>query len=63
MQEKVVKRRSPFDCARDNGIRARVRGEPESACPYKDIRTDGGQVTFSRAYRRAWLKGYRSVQS
>jgi hypothetical protein len=26
--------------------------------PYPDLRTDNGSVTFSRAYRRAWLRGY-----
>jgi hypothetical protein len=26
--------------------------------PYPDYRTVGGQVTFSRAFRRAWQEGH-----
>ena len=52
-----------LQAAFDKGIAAAARGEPESACPYRDERTDRGGVTFSRAFRRAWLHGYRCVRS
>ena len=29
-----------------------------SDCPYKDKRGDNGRITFSRAFRKAWLAGY-----
>lgn len=32
-------------------------------CPYPDYRTDGGQVTFSRAYRRMWAKGLQAYRN
>lgn len=40
------------------GHDAAVAGMSRDACPYKDHRTTRGAVTFSRAYRKAWLKGF-----
>lgn len=40
------------------GWMAAMSGIKREANPYPDYRTGGGQVTFSRAYRRHWFKGY-----
>lgn len=34
-------------------------GTPVSECPYKDRRTGGGQVTFSRGLIKAWKAGHK----
>lgn len=39
------------------GARAAVGGGQESACPYKP----DPLKTWARAYRTAWLRGFRSV--
>lgn len=43
-------------CAR--GYEAGLAGEPETQCPYHDVRTPGGHTTFSRAFRNAWIDGW-----
>jgi hypothetical protein len=44
-----------------NGKRAAEQGLPRSGCPYKDRRTMyHNSVTFSTAWRKAWLAGYDS---
>jgi hypothetical protein len=49
-----------FATAKEKGILAAWAGEPETACPYSDKRTPThNHVTFSRAFRRAWLDGHR----
>jgi ribosome modulation factor len=48
-----------FEVAEQKGNAAFAAGLAESACPYHDHRTIRGGVTFARAYRRAWIKGYR----
>lgn len=53
-------RRDPTDAAERKGREAARAGLPESACPYKDKRKDDGRLTFSRAWRNAWLRGYRA---
>lgn len=57
--------RRHFAGAWRKGYRAYLEGRPESACPYDDIM--GGRhmnvVTASRAYRRAWLEGWRRAWS
>lgn len=40
------------------GWRAAHRYVLRSDCPYDDKRTWDGKITFSRAYRRQWFKGY-----
>lgn len=55
--------RPPFDAAYDKGAIAAAAGDAESDCPYQDKRTDRGSVTFSRAWRKAWLKGFRGVHA
>ena len=50
--------------AKRKGREAREAGLPESACPYGDKRggRHGHMITFSRAFIRAWLEGYRGVE-
>lgn len=38
---------------------AAAAGQLMTDCPYKDTRTANGRITFSRAYRRAWERGYQ----
>jgi len=51
--------RNPTDAATKKGREAALAGLGENACPYKDKRQDSGRLTFSRAWRNAWLDGYR----
>lgn len=48
-----------LDRTEARGRADRLAGVAEEACPYRDLRTSRGAVTFSRAYRRAWLRGWR----
>ena len=43
------------------GYDARFDGTRSSANPYPDRRTDRGAVTWSRAFRRAWLAGWQAA--
>lgn len=45
--------------AERKGWDAAQAGQPLTDCPYRDVRTRSGYVTFSRAYMKAWLKGWR----
>ena len=40
------------------GWRAWVDGHGLGDCPYRDRRKANGKVTFSRAFRNAWHKGW-----
>jgi len=40
------------------GLRARMDGEPKSACPYEDKRKPSGRLSWSRAFIRAWNDGW-----
>lgn len=44
--------------AQNKGMAAGLAGKPTTACPYGDVRTNRGHVTWSRAFRRAWLQGW-----
>jgi ribosome modulation factor len=57
------KKQSPFDAAERKGKEAANAGLTRDACPYRDRRTYKGTVTFSRAFRRAWMKGWKSAQN
>ena len=48
---------SPFYGAYRKGFLAGLSGDDR--CPYPDVRTWRGAVTWSRAYRRAWYDGHR----
>jgi hypothetical protein len=41
------------------GRRARRDDDPIDACPYRDIRNARGTLTWSRAFERAWVDGWR----
>lgn len=49
-----------LDGAYRRGMEAAREGRPRVP-PYPDHRTRTGRVTFSRAFRRAWLEGYDAV--
>ena len=40
------------------GWQAAMDGKSATICPYKDVRSVLGHVTFSRAFRRAWTAGH-----
>ena len=47
-----------YDAIWQRGYLAAQAGEPRSSCPYADKRKKTGAVTWSRAYRNAWLTGW-----
>lgn len=54
---------SPFDGAFIKGYQAFQEGNAGTPYnPYEDIRTDRGQVTFARAFIRAWDEGYAAAE-
>ena len=40
------------------GIAAAAAGASRDSCPYEDKRKGCGRLTWSRAFRRAWMDGY-----
>lgn len=50
-----------FELAFQRGYAAAAMGEPRKPS-YKDLRRADGGVTFSRAYRNQWRKGYDSYK-
>lgn len=50
--------RKAFRRAFIRGREAARNGVPAEACPYEDLRGSAGRVTWSRAYRRAWMDGF-----
>ena len=40
------------------GLFAPQVADLDELCPYADIRTGNGTVTFSKAFRIAWLRGF-----
>jgi ribosome modulation factor len=57
----MITENKAFLSAREKGRDARRRGEPKSACPYRDKRGLSGHVTFSRAFLKAWLEGWEEA--
>ncbi len=45
--------------AMEKGRQARRSGLSEYSNPYPDLRTERGSITFSRAFRRFWVEGWR----
>lgn len=41
------------------GFTAGYVGMPEGSCPYEDIRTSRGGITFSRSFINCWQSGWR----
>ncbi|KAB2319009.1 hypothetical protein F8A86_11690 [Betaproteobacteria bacterium SCN1] len=60
-QVELVTKRSALDGARLKGAEAARSGLPVQTCPYRDKRTDSGRLSWSRAFRNAWLEGHRKV--
>ena len=50
-----------FAGAMRKGREAALEGKSEDTCPYMDHRKPDGRLTFSRAFIKAWLYGYRST--
>ena len=44
--------------AYQKGWRASAEGKPKTSNPYPDLKTRQGRVTFSRAFRNYWERGY-----
>ena len=45
------------------GMQAHAGGQPITACPYGDQRTGRGAVTFSRAFIKAWGRGWKDAEA
>jgi len=54
-----MSKKDPFEPARRKGREAFLAGRREEDCPYRDRRKEDGRLTFSRAWRLAWLEGFR----
>ncbi|HBY59193.1 MAG TPA: hypothetical protein DEH78_05190, partial [Solibacterales bacterium] len=54
-------RHSPLERARLRGRAAARAGGSIADCPYPDKRTQSGRLTWSRAFRRAWMDGFAEV--
>ena len=50
-----------LNAAYHKGAYAAAQGLSSKHCPYADTRTQRGCVTFSRAFRRAWMTGYQDA--
>lgn len=44
------------------GRRAFDAGQPETSCPYEDIRKPSGLLSWSRAFIRAWEDGWKDAE-
>ena len=49
--------------AMKKGYQANERGVPIAGNPYGDDRTHRGSVTFSRAFWKAWNRGWQTAQA
>ena len=49
-----------FQTAHQRGFVAGLKNKPVLDCPYPDVRTRQGHVTFSRAYRTYWFDGWNA---
>ena len=54
---------SPLFTAQQAGCKAWDAGKTLDDCPYSDKRTSRGGVTYARAYRNAWVRGWRSREA
>ena len=50
-----------LNAAYNKGAYAAAQGMSSEHCPYADKRTNRGNVTFSRAFIRAWMAGYKDA--
>lgn len=51
-----------FRTAYRKGALAARHGEPRDSCPYPDHRQETGRLTFSRAFRKEWYRGFDREQ-
>ncbi len=51
-----------LDGAERKGREAFLACKNESACPYEDKRNYRGMITWSRAFERAWVNGFREAK-
>lgn len=54
-----ITRNRVFISAYRKGQRAAVYGFSKSSNPYPDLKNRKGRVTFSRAFRRYWVEGFK----
>lgn len=57
-QEAIERHERASATVERRGAEARRRGAKITDCPYRDKRTHSGKLTFSRAWRNAWLRGW-----
>lgn len=55
-------KRTPLQGAEHRGFIAAMDGRTMADCPYKDTRKPDGRLTWSRAFRSAWIDGFRRAQ-
>lgn len=55
----MTRKSTSLDGAERKGREARAAGLTEAHCPYVDVRKADGRLTWSRAYRNAWVVGFR----
>jgi ribosome modulation factor len=58
----VATLRGNFRRAYWRGREDQQAGKTIEDCPYHDIRGNAGHVTFSRAYRNAWISGFSEAE-
>ena len=52
--------KKPFGVeAERKGWLAGLNNQHIRTCPYKDIRTESGRITYSRAFRKRWIEGWQ----
>ncbi len=54
-----MSRRTSFDAAEEKGRQAARDNQPLDSCPYEDKRKPSGKLSWSRAYRNAWVHGWQ----
>ncbi len=57
-------RNKAFKSAWWRGVYAYRNGDRSTSCPYEDLRggRNGHIITWSRSFRRFWMKGYRDAE-
>ena len=58
MAESIRTRNRAFRAAYERGRQAGNAGMPAEANPYPDHRADSGCITWSRAFRKYWRRGW-----
>ncbi len=58
-----MKRVDQLETVEGFGAAAFRDGVSRDDCPYEDRRNDKNRVTFSRAFRNAWFKGWDDAKA